>query len=656
MNARSVGASRAGPLDAIISPEELLRRPQRKPDFEALSGALIRLARSLVTSPEGILQELVQDALELCSAHSAGISLLEEEHGQTIFRWYGVAGQLSPQWETLPRNGCPCGPALDKGSIVLISRPDLHFTNLAPLQPRVEEAMFVPFQVGGVTVGAIWIAAHDRLRQFDAEDARVATALGDFAAAAYQSLSRSLVLKSIFATIREPLLLLDEKLRVQTASRSFYEAFQEKPEATEGRLLHQICDGAWNVPELLSHLEDALPKESIFENLEVKATLPLLGQRTMLLNARALRREKHAAGLVLLAIQDVTDQKSKGEDLLLKSLLSPLPNPVGRQRDRDGQESINDDLADPPNFEGIIGNGNSITEVLEQVEVVAPTDATVLILGETGTGKELVARALHNLSHRRKGSFITLNCAAIPTGLLESELFGYEKGAFTGALQQKIGRFERANHGTLFLDEVGDIPLELQPKLLRALQEKAFERLGGTRTIPIDVRLVAATNRDLRQMMRDHLFRSDLFYRLCVFPITTPPLRERPEDIPILARHFTRKYALEMGRTIDTIPAAAMKALMSWSWPGNVRELENFIERSVILTQGSSLSVPISELQPDAAEASGDASIDQMERDHIVRVLRESDGVVSVAAKRLGIPRTSLNAKMIKLGISRTDL
>ena len=235
-------------------------------------------------------------------------------------------------------------------------------------------------------------------------------------------------------------------------------------------------------------------------------------------------------------------------------------------------------------------------------------------------------------------------------------MFGYEKGAFTGALQQKIGRFERANHGTLFLDEVGDIPLELQPKLLRALQEKAFERLGGTRTIPIDVRLVASTNRDLRQMMRDNLFRSDLFYRLLVFPIVTPPLRERPEDIAILARHFTRKYAREIGRTIDTIPAATMKALMEWSWPGNVRELENFIERSVILSQGSSLRAPISELQLDAAQPSGDSSIDQMERDHIVRILRESDGVVSFAAKRLGIPRTSLNAKMIKLGISRNDL
>ena len=224
---------------------------------------------------------------------------------------------------------------------------------------------------------------------------------------------------------------------------------------------------------------------------------------------------------------------------------------------------------------------------------MAPTDATVLILGETGTGKELVARAIHRMSPRNHLPFITLNCAAIPTGLLESELFGYERGAFTGALSQKIGRFEMAHRGTLFLDEVGDIPLDLQPKLLRALQEKSFERLGGTKTIPIDVRLVAATNRNLTQMMGDKLFRSDLYYRLKVFPITTPPLRDHPEDIPILVRHFTKKYAAKMGRQIDKIPADTMRALVSWHWPGNVRELENFIERSVILSSGSSLRAPL---------------------------------------------------------------
>jgi transcriptional regulator with GAF, ATPase, and Fis domain len=288
--------------------------------------------------------------------------------------------------------------------------------------------------------------------------------------------------------------------------------------------------------------------------------------------------------------------------------------------------------------------------------VVAPTDATVLVLGETGTGKELVARAIHRLSPRKNLPFISLNCAAIPTGLLESELFGYERGAFTGALSQKIGRFEMAHRGTLFLDEVGDIPLDLQPKLLRALQEKSFERLGGTRTIPIDVRLVAATNRNLSQMMGDKLFRSDLYYRLKVFPITTPPLRDHPEDIPILARHFTKKYAAKMSRQIDKIPAQTMRALVSWHWPGNVRELENFIERSVILSRGPGLRAPLAEIRPDAQDAQQNATLEQVEREHILRALRESGGVVTAAATRLGLHRTTLNAMMRKLGVSRKDL
>jgi formate hydrogenlyase transcriptional activator len=326
-------------------------------------------------------------------------------------------------------------------------------------------------------------------------------------------------------------------------------------------------------------------------------------------------------------------------------------------RERDRSENIDDQvLGLNQNFEEIVGGSMSMKRVMGQVEVVAPTDATVLILGETGTGKELVARAIHRMSPRRNLPFISLNCAAIPTGLLESELFGYERGAFTGALGQKIGRFEMAHRGTLFLDEVGDIPLDLQPKLLRALQEKSFERLGGTKTIPIDVRLVAATNRNLTQMMGDKLFRSDLYYRLKVFPIITPPLRDHTEDIPVLARHFTKKYAAKMDRTIDKIPSETMKALVSWSWPGNVRELENFIERSVILSRGPSLRAPLAELRADAPDAGGNSTLEEVERDHILRVFRETGGVVSAAAARLGMPRTTLNAMMKKLGISRSDL
>jgi PAS domain S-box-containing protein len=323
---------------------------------------------------------------------------------------------------------------------------------------------------------------------------------------------------------------------------------------------------------------------------------------------------------------------------------------------RERGESLDHDVETEHEFEEIVGRSPALKRILRQAEVVAPTDATVLILGETGTGKELVARAVHRLSPRRQAPFISLNCAAIPTGLLESELFGYEKGAFTGALSQKIGRFELANRGTLFLDEVGDIPLDLQPKLLRALQEKSFERLGGTRTIPIDVRLVAATNRNLTQMMGDKLFRSDLYYRLKVFPITAPPLRDRPEDIPVLVRHFTKKYAAKMGRQIEKIPSDTMRVLVNWHWPGNVRELENFIERAVILSSGTSLRAPLDELRQDAPEAAGSATLEEVERQHILRILRETNGVVTAAATRLGLHRTTLNAKMRKLDISRKDL
>jgi formate hydrogenlyase transcriptional activator len=346
--------------------------------------------------------------------------------------------------------------------------------------------------------------------------------------------------------------------------------------------------------------------------------------------------------------------------LVASAILPPSPfrwiTFVQDLTERDRAEKIADEPGASNEYEEIVGTSAALKRVMGQVEIVAPTDATVLVLGETGTGKELIARAIHKMSARRNRPFITVNCAAIPTGLLESELFGYERGAFTGALSQKIGRFERAHQGTLFLDEVGDIPLELQPKLLRALQEKEFERLGGTRTIPIDVRLLAATNRNLTQMMGDKLFRSDLYYRLKVFPITIPPLREHREDIPVLVRHFTQIYAAKMNKKIDKIPAETMQALVSWPWPGNIRELENFIERSVILSPGSNLRAPLSEIRADAAEASPGATLADMERDHIIHVLRETNGVVSAAATRLGIPRTTLNAMMRKLDISRKDL
>jgi formate hydrogenlyase transcriptional activator len=308
----------------------------------------------------------------------------------------------------------------------------------------------------------------------------------------------------------------------------------------------------------------------------------------------------------------------------------------------------------------IVGNSPSLKRVLDYAAIVADTDSTVLITGETGTGKERIARLIHGMSRRRERNFIKLNCAAIPTGLLESELFGHEKGAFTGAVTQKLGRLELASNGTLLLDEIGEIPLELQPKLLRVLQDQEFERLGGTKTIQVDVRLIAATNRDLVRAVEEKEFRGDLFYRLHVFPLHLPALRDRREDIPMLVRHFVEKCAARLHKRIDIIPEEAIQAMTQWRWPGNIRELENFVERSVILSEGKRLTPPLGELREEIARqpSDADATLRDRERDHIVDILRQTHGVLSGptgAAARLGLKRTTLQYKMQRLGITRTD-
>jgi PAS domain S-box-containing protein len=348
---------------------------------------------------------------------------------------------------------------------------------------------------------------------------------------------------------------------------------------------------------------------------------------------------------VLSVIRDLSEKRRTEEELARK------------EREK---RYLEEELNTEHRFEDIIGESVALKRVLKQVETVAEQDVTVLLLGETGTGKDLIARAIHQLSPRHARTLVKLNCAAIPTGLLESELFGHEKGAFTGAISQKIGRLELAHQGTLFLDEVGDLPLEVQPKLLRALQEKEFERLGGTRTIPVDIRLVAATNRNLEKMVADREFRNDLYYRLRVFPISIPPLRERREDIPLLVRYFVAKHARRMDKQIGSIPPEIMTALTRWEWPGNIRELENFLERCVILSKGSILRAPLSELQvpEETVTKKQDISLESAEREHILRVLREAKGMIGGpggAAARLGVKRTTLNSKLKKLGIKRQD-
>ncbi len=413
-----------------------------------------------------------------------------------------------------------------------------------------------------------------------------------------------------------------------------------------------------HMPELWSSEEIEKLPAALVENLKAESIICM-----------ALAPLVTASGpLGLITLGSRRANSFSQEDLNLLSQLSTqialaVENAVAygrvtaaRDRLEDERLYLESEISAEYNFEDIVGKSAALRRVLREIEIVAPTDSTVLLHGETGTGKELIARAIHTLSTRQKRTFVRLNCAAIPSGLVESELFGHERGAFTGALIQKKGRFEIADQGTLFLDEIGDISLELQPKLLRALQEHEFERLGSTKTIRVDVRLIAATHRDLPSMMRDNQFREDLFYRLNVFPIEIPPLRDRRDDIPLLVNFFVSRLARKMQKRVESIPKDAMEALTNAPWPGNIRELENLIERAVILTQGSELRVPLKELKRSPVVGRSGSTFQEAERQAIVEALKAAEGKISGqggAAERLGLKRTTLQNKMRKLGIAR---
>src|SRR2546428_906040 len=390
------------------------------------------------------------------------------------------------------------------------------------------------------------------------------------------------------------------------------------------------------------------------DGIQTICCVPLIthGRTFGSLNLASRRNDAFAPEDVELLRQVSTQIAIAVENALAFKEIDALKNKLAEEK-----LYLEEEIRSEFNFEEIVGESPALKRALAQVELAAPAGTAVLLLGETGTGKELFARAIHNLSPRRERTFVKINCAAIPTGLLESELFGHERGAFTGAIAQRIGRFELADRGTLFLDEVGDIPLELQPKLLRVLQEQEFERLGSTRTKRVDVRLVAATNRNLEEMVAAGTFRNDLYYRLNVFPITAPALAERPEAIPPLVRYFVQKFARRMNKQIETVPADAMAALSRYAWPGNVRELENAVERAVILTSGPALRVPASEFSARAiAPSGGAATLEATEREAILRALHESNWVLGGphgAATRLGLKRTTLQSRIQKLGIDR---
>jgi formate hydrogenlyase transcriptional activator len=405
-------------------------------------------------------------------------------------------------------------------------------------------------------------------------------------------------------------------------------------------------------PEIFGNPDGRLLYERVIEEgLRTGCYLPLIGRNRVVGVLMLCRRsDNHFAKDDVILLEQVACQVAIAVENTLEYEKARKDRDKETKQRRYLEEEIRAELGE------IVGESAALKTALSMVSVVAPTDSSVLILGETGTGKELVARAIHKLSSRSEKAFVKLNCAAIPLGLLESELFGHEKGAFTGAIAQKTGRFELADKGTLFLDEVGDIPLELQAKLLRVLQEQEFERLGSNRTHKVDVRLIAATHRGLPAMVKQGTFREDLYYRLKVFPIHVPALRERREDIPRLVRHFTGLYSQRMNKRIDVIPPDTMDALVRYQWPGNVRELQNFIERGVILSPQSVLRAPISELEPFQPYKESNASLSRLaevERDHILRVLEASNWVISGAAARLGMKRTSLAYRMKKLSIRR---
>ncbi len=480
---------------------------------------------------------------------------------------------------------------------------------------------------------------------------------------------------NILGSNRESLVMLDSDLKVFKANDSFYRTFRVKQKETEGVSIYDLGNRQWDLPRLRELLEDILPHNSTFHDFEVEHNFETIGHKIMHLNARRIYREFDSSWLILLAIEEVTEReyyKRRLEDLVEKRTAEIRMAKAEAVKDKIIAEAalieikklkdqleaerayLQEEIRLEYNHENIIGKSDALNYVLYKVEQIADTDANVLVLGETGTGKELVARAIHGLSKHKKRALVKVNCATLPSNLIESELFGHEKGAFTGALSRHSGRFEVAHGTTLFLDEIGELPLELQPKLLRVIQDGEFERLGSSQTVSVNVRIIAATNRNLEEEVRKGRFREDLWYRLNVFPITMPPLRDRLDDIPMLVDFYVKKISKRMGKSIGIIPANVMAALQDYHWPGNVRELENVLERAVINSSGAKLHL-VDELKKTGKDLSpSKKTLKNVEREYILSVLEQAQWKVSGkngAAEILGLNRSTLRARMRKLGI-----
>jgi chemotaxis protein methyltransferase CheR len=482
---------------------------------------------------------------------------------------------------------------------------------------------------------------------------------------------------NIMGAIRQPLIVLDSDLTIVKANNSFYRTFNIGQEEAEGRLIYDLGERAWAIPELKELLEDILAEDTESNDLTIEHEFRSIGRKILQVNARRLARKPGQSQLILLSLEDVTerdDRESALERLVEERTAELVAAKVeSEKRKRIAEESLaeilqlkeqleseraylREEIKLENNDEKIIGQSDALKYVLYKVGQIASSDTTVLILGETGTGKELVARAIHNLSLRKNRALVKVNCAALPANLIESELFGHEKGSFTGSLSKRLGRFEIANGATLFLDEIGELPLELQAKLLRVIQDGEFERLGSSHTIKVDVRVIAATNRNLEEEVRMGRFREDLWYRLNIFPITVPPLRERAEDIPLLVDFYVRKIAKRMGKNIEIISGSVMDALKMYHWPGNIRELENVLERAVINTSGPKLLLADALTKPVKGFGSGQKTLEVVEREHILHVLEQTGWKVSgkgSASEILGLDRSTLRARMTKLNIEK---
>jgi transcriptional regulator with GAF, ATPase, and Fis domain len=483
------------------------------------------------------------------------------------------------------------------------------------------------------------------------------------------------IFDNVLGSVREPLVVLDSDLKVVKANHSFYRTFKVKPEETEGILIYDLGNRQWDIPKLRELLEDILPRNSTFNDFEMEHDFETIGRKIMHLNARRIYRESKQTQMILLAIEDVTEREyykrhleelvekrtaeisvakeeaEKGKHIAEAALLEIKKLKEQLEAER---AYLQEEIGLEYNHENIIGQSDGINYVLYKVEQIASSDTIVLVLGETGTGKELVARAIHSLSLRNERALVKVNCATLPSNLIESELFGHEKGAFTGAHSRHLGRFEVGNGATLFLDEIGELPMELQPKLLRVIQDGEFERLGSSHTIKVDVRIIAVTNRNLEEEVRSGRFREDLWYRLHIFPITMPPLRDRLDDIPLLVDFYVKKISKRMGKVIEIIPAGVMNALQNYHWPGNIRELENVLERAVINSSGPKLHLVDELKKPQKYLSTAQKTLEAVEREHIVRILEQTKWKISGkngAAEILGINRSTLRARMRKLGI-----